>query len=367
MTPSCATSSPSRLSLPLSEWPERDRYLWKIGFAPVDLVTEESIAAQWGPAQRKMTEFGYGSWLAWLHRRHLLFPEDRPGDRLTLSRVHEYVAELTARVAAQSVVTMASALSATMRAIEPDQDWAWLKAIVAKLRAWAASIEPKQRQTVPIRDLLNLGFDLMEQSAGASISQRGRAALFRDGLMLALLSQRPLRRANLCQIRCGQHLICVDGEFWLVFSAEQTKTGRPIEFTWPKNLKSQLMEYLEIHRLKLFSLRATTASDSADALWINQVGRPLSPASAFERICEHTRSRFGFAVNPHHFRACVATDIAANDPNHVYVAASLLSHGSLATTHKHYIRATALEAGRKHAGAMTELRRSLTEIKRSRN
>jgi hypothetical protein len=67
------------------------------------------------------------------------------------------------------------------------------------------------------------------------MAENDTAALldYRDGLMIALLAARPLRRRNLAMITIGRQLIRVGDAWDLIFAAEETKTGQPIEAILP--------------------------------------------------------------------------------------------------------------------------------------
>ena len=67
---------------------------------------------------------------------------------------------------------------------------------------------------------------------------------YRDGLMIALLAARPLRRRNFAMITIGQHLIRVGPDWRLLFAAADTKTGQPIETDLPDRLVPYLEHYL---------------------------------------------------------------------------------------------------------------------------
>ncbi len=140
--------------------------------------------------------------------------------------------------------------------------------------------------------------------------------------------------------------------WWLLFRAEETKTGQPIEVPVPEVLVAPLHRYLERYRPALLQRR------NSRRLWINRYGDAMSDQALYRRITKVTKRRFGVAINPHLFRHCAATTIAIEDPRHVGIAKSLLGHSSLATTEAHYNQARALEAGRAYHAHIRELRRS---------
>ena len=73
-------------------------------------------------------------------------------------------------------------------------------------------------------------------------------------------------------------------------------------------------------------------------------------------LAHRTQARFGWVVNVHLFRDCAATSIAAEDPDHVRMAAQLLGHASLQTTERYYIAANTRSALRLHHDRIREIR-----------
>lgn len=345
------------LSLPVPQWPPTDRERWLASTQPADLLTEESIAFGWSAAHRENVEAAYGDWLAWLDCHGLLDAQAAPHERLTPTRLQLYRTELVGRLAASSVAIMVQRLGAMMQVIEPDRDWAWLKKAIANLRQWAAAIGPKPKKIVSIEQLLQLGFDLMEKHSPASQQPVDAATLYRDGLMIALLAQRPVRRSNLCQIRWGQHLVELGGKLWLRYTADETKTGQPLEYRWPDNLEFHLHQYRQVHRPVLLAQIRKGSQSPGSALWISGIGTMLQPNSAHARFTAHTYERFGFSVSPHLFRTCVATGIAVNDPEHVYIAGQVLGHANLSTTYVFYVQAESFKATQEFGATINKLGR----------
>jgi site-specific recombinase XerD len=179
-----------------------------------------------------------------------------------------------------------------------------------------------------------------------------RATMYRDGLMLATLAARPLRRCNLGMIELGHHLVRSGTGWRLVFAGHETKTGTPLELPWPGRLEVPLERYLDRHRPVLLDGQAS------DRLWISQGARPMTGRRIHRRVTAVTRRLFGQPINPHLFRDCFATSIAIRDPGHIRIAAILLGH-SQRTNEGHYNQARALEAGRLYQQEMLALRLQL--------
>lgn len=125
-----------------------------------------------------------------------------------------------------------------------------------------------------------------------------------DGLMIALLAQRPLHLRTFSLIRVGTHLPQVGEERRMIFEGPGSESGRPFEITVPEKLVPPLEYYLQEVRPKF------TGADRNDRIWDSTKGRPLTPNAIARIITERSRDAFGEPVNPHLFRHCAATTIA---------------------------------------------------------
>ena len=69
-----------------------------------------------------------------------------------------------------------------------------------------------------------------------------------------------------------------------------------------------------------------------------------------------TNKLFGRPINPHLFRACVATTIATEDPEHVLASARILGHTWIDTTEQSYNKAKMTEAMERFHEVLHELK-----------
>lgn len=286
-----------------------------------------------------------------------------PGDRITPTRIAAYVAALAATCAPYTRVARIEELYATLRILAPGYNWRWLAGVLATLRARATPVRDKRRRLRPAVELVELGQRLMrEAEAARHWSPRARAVQYRDGLMIALLAYRPVRMRNFAALRLGRQLFRQGERYWLVFTAEETKTGQPWEATFPDALLSYLARYLDHHRPIL--LRGECRADPADidALWVSEIGTQLERGALATRIRKHTARAFGASLPPHWFRDAAATSIAVEDPKHVADARLVLGHASLSTTERYYNQARSLDASRRHHAVLADLRVSLKRV-----
>ena len=228
----------------------------------------------------------------------------------------------------------------------------------------------------PIDEIVALGERMMEEAESApGCSARRRAVLYRDGLIIAVLTYRPLRLKNFVSMRLGRHLTKVGGCWHIQFLAEEIKSHVPYEAAFPSALVAKLERYLDVHRPVLLrgecvggATKGARAPDPTakapidpglDALWVSEIGTRLVPEALQRRVFDHTRQEFGRGISPHFFRDAAATSIAVDNPRHVGDASLVLGHAGHRMTEKHYNHARSLEASRRQARHSSDLRRSL--------
>jgi integrase/recombinase XerD len=200
---------------------------------------------------------------------------------------------------------------------------------------------------VPSRDLYDYGFEVMG-SAGTRSTPLKEAGQYRDGLMIALLAARPVRRKNLASIEIGRHLVGQGTVYLLRFPGQETKTGRALEFPLPQALTGPVDFYIKYHRPFLIGSKGRWKRDPGDALWLSDHGSPMSASQLGARISQRTREGFGLPINPHLFRDAAATSIAIEDPEHVGIVTTILGHSNGGTAEAYYNQATSIEAARRY-------------------
>ncbi len=345
--------------LPVQAWPAPDQVAWAAALASGDLLEPDGLAAHWSAATRRTIAKGYGRWIAWLTETGELDSAAPPVARVTPERIAGYVRHLRERNASSTVAARVLQLREALRVMAPGTDLTRLRRVVNALRALAMPARPKRQRIRTPRELFALGFRLMHRAEAEEVrrSPRDRAVLYRDGLMIALLSSCPVRLRNLLSMMIGQHLVRRGEVYWVVFQEEETKTRRPIEVPLPQALTAAIDRYIEQHRPWLLRRASDGVLVETDALWISERTNMLKASGTHYCLTTITKRELGVSINPHFFRDCVATAIMIEDPEHAHSAAVVLGHTSLATTERYYVQAQAIEAARRYQGFMVELRR----------
>jgi integrase/recombinase XerD len=340
-----------RLHLPFADWPEIDRRMWH---AAVD--NDDPFAD--GPGGRLAQETLHKYWMGW--RRFLGFLtltvpdalEKTPLERLTAERVRRFVEHLRATNTPHSVAIQMDSLYGAARTLMPNKDWIWLRNIKTRLYA-AAPRGSTPRPVITSIQLVDLGISLMEESqipAGKPVSM-ANAIRYRDGLMIALLAQVPLRHKNFAAIEIGRDLIKEGDDWFIVIPPEETKTKIYLDFQVPESLRDQFSTYLTHVRPRMLRQRG------CKSLWVSPKGGALSYSAVGPVVTRHTAERLGFRITPHDARDAAATTWAIAAPEHVGISRDLLAHTDLRTTTKYYNRAKGIEASRAHGHIISMLKR----------
>ena len=132
-----------------------------------------------------------------------------PATRITRERLVAYLDELR-RTNRGHTIQSASKNSATpCERWSPESDWRFIKRAAGRLRANTIPARDKRGRLPRIVDVIAQGYRMMDEAedTAGTLSELGRAALYRDGLLLVFLAYHPLRLRNLASLRIGQHLL----------------------------------------------------------------------------------------------------------------------------------------------------------------
>lgn len=232
------------------------------------------------------------------------------------------------------------------KAMMPGPGWEWLDVIARNLIARAGPGQDKRDRIVHSRELFDYGLRLVLRSEEElDLSALERAILFRDGLLIAFLACRPLRKRNLRGMLLGQTFVRESDGYWLRFPAATTKTRQPMNIPCLVSLTPLFDKYFVSHRDILLEANSGDPLASRD-VWISARGRPMGDMAIYHVVTERTFEEFGKSVNPHLFRDCVATTIAIDDPTFIQIAMVVLGHTTLCMVEKDYNQATSFEAHR---------------------
>ena len=328
-------------AMPYESWPAIDRALWFEAMSASELLDSGAIAATWRDATRATVTESYGYAVDWLLKRGHLRSHERPSQRWSKPVLADYIADLKKHVSAVTTKQRVLNLERALAAMEPESDRSLLRLAVRRLETPVSHAQKRERLQEPAV-LEALGRALKDTARrGEVVSRRKNAVMFRDGLQIALLARRPLRKGNFASIEIGNHLVSERETWRLRFAADEMKNNQDLDILFPVELKGDLEEYLEVYR----PLLAGSVYRGV-RLWLTYRYSTKTTPQLPVSISNRTKQAFGKPINPHLFRDCAATSIAIDDPEHVRVAASVLGHRSFATTQRHYNRSRTIDASR---------------------
>ncbi len=342
--------------VPIEHWPVRDRSLWAEAKLPGRPFRKKGRAADFRPDTIRLTEHGYGTYLAWVLMRGALDPGAEPIDRISPAMIYAFAEDYGADHAPSGVALIVRGVAYLVRATHPPDGAPWLTRTAHEMANSASPVKNKTAQMASLAEILALGDKLMKNGTDElHRGYRSGAQTFRDGLMLTALATRPFRRRNLAALQIGRTFFFNGKEARVAFDPRETKTGSKIAFDYPDFLVPVFDLYLREARPILRS-----HSDGVDdgMLWVGRRGRPMDGEEITQRIGNVTKANLGRRIGPHLFRDCAATDIAIHDPIHVGITKSVLGHATLATSQKYYNQASAYRAALRQRSVIDALRHS---------
>ncbi|NDR57911.1 tyrosine-type recombinase/integrase [Aliiruegeria sabulilitoris] len=341
------------IELKQADWPCEDRKAWEALFAEGDILDGRGPLAHWRETTRRKCAQSYGYWLAYLERMGQLGGTTHPADRLTPETVKAYVETTLDRCTVETTHMRLNELAKVVRAMSPESDWEWLTNVEGRLRKQCRHGELKRRAGVTALDLYAWGFGRMQSAeADETLSPKERAVQYRQGLLIAFMISRPLRRRSLLALRVGKGLVETGGHFFLCLEPAEMKDNKALDQQLPLGLEGVMARYLSHHREILLDGAKT------DALWVTKYGGEFSVSGFVGSLAKLTRREFGEVLRPHAFRHIAATSVALEDPENVNIIASVLRHGSLETSETYYNRARGIDAIQSYQNVVRDIRKS---------
>jgi integrase/recombinase XerD len=185
-----------------------------------------------------------------------------------------------------------------------------------------------------------------------------RAVLFRDGLIIALLALRPIRRKNLAALHLGTHLHKTVAGWRLFLPAEEVKNHQEYETQVPPAVGESLERYLAAYRPILLASARQANALAQPHVWISSTGRPLAANRIWKQVSTRTGKAFGQSVPPHFFRDCAMTTWALDLSKQVRGGVHVLGNRSFAVAESAYNMAGSNIAASKLQGALAAVRRN---------
>lgn len=340
-----------RKSLRLEEWPAPDRLAFEHAFEFGSLFDSDGLAAHWAPDTRIGVIKAYGHWLAFLIRTGQLRETSSPAAQVTSKSLADYVHSLESHLAPFTVVTRVRGLAEALRVMKAKDAHHLVRCVHQNLRRKAKPSRDSRESLVAPSQLYWAGIDRMERHRSMSIKDTSAAIMFSDGLMMAMLAAKPVRRRNFFRTQIGVHLRkSSSGIYEWRFEAYETKTKERIFAALPLSLAPYLDFWIETVRPVLLGNR------QSDALWLTTTESDMAIDTGYCRFCRATHEELGVRVNPHMVRSVVATGVAIEMPDSVGITPMLLDHRSDQTSRQYYNLADQLSASGRYLEELEKLR-----------
>lgn len=352
----------------LSQWPADDRHRWlasctagRTSFldslsscAALASLKSRPTAARYEETTRINLIEAWGQYLEYLACTNLLDISAGTPARANPQFIFSYLQTLeTLGRAPQTIGTRANSIAMFITVTCPGVDVRSLQRAASVLRR-GEPFAAKSGRIVDPGVLIQLGLDLTELpfETGTSVIPSVEDAIrFRDGVMIALLAQRPIRRENFAGLELGASFTRENDVYWIHLTPDQVKTDTAIDVPCPDTLTELIDTYLKIYRPILLQ------KTDCKALWIAASGgQNLTPMGVYQAIRKRTSAALGFSVNPHLFRDCAATFMAHHSPELAWMIAGLLGHTNLATSKKYYIQGQSKAGHDAYQGLVTAIR-----------
>jgi site-specific recombinase XerD len=293
-------------SLAIDLWPDADRIAWIAACRPPERLKRGGAAGHLRQITRDDLARRYGYFLDFLNRRSLLHRDTAAGAHVTPDIVASYLAELKDRVSSVTVYGSIYKLRRVSQFIAPGRESTWLSEIEKDL-ALVMCPRSKFDRLVLTEVLVEAGLSLVaEAETAANLTSLARARQVRNGLMVALLALCPIRLRNFAALEIGRTFAEINGQWWIVLPASDTKEKRADERPIDNMLRSAIECYITKFRP---ILEARGASSSA--LWLSSNdGMPMSYDGIESTIKITTLSTAGVDVSPHLFRTSAASTAA---------------------------------------------------------
>jgi integrase len=339
--------------LPVDQWPTDDTQAFAEAYLPGDIFDETAApGAHLAEATRRLIQTAWRRLLGFLTSSCPEALSEPAAARITPDRIRAFIDHCLAETRVSTVAINIAHIYYGAKIIAPTQDWRWLAAIRSRL---AAQVEPQDRfdNLVAGWHTLNHGIELMDIALKLpTTSRKRRELLYRDGLLLALLSYSLLRRRSISCLTIG-HVETTTEAINILLFAEDTKAKRAESIP----LLDELVPYI---RLYLKDVRPRLLGGHAhDALWVSYRGRRLSSGNIYDIVRARTLAKFGKAMGLHDFRRAGATFLAIEKPEQIGLIPSMLHHTSPDIGEQHYNLAGSMQASHRYTQHVVSLKAKL--------
>lgn len=325
-------------TLPLVEWPKADREGWQAACQPAHRLKAGGLASSMASSSQRSHMRCYGYLMDFCKRTGRLMEDGQAASRIVPTVIEAFLEELKDRVGSVAQHIYISRIRRVTEILDPSRDFGWLRLIEFDLKHKIRR-RPKADRIIDSRRPYTLGLDLMQRAEKSGhLTRLRRARLYREGLMIALLSVCPIRLANFASLQVGQHVRKINDQWWLLLPASETKSRRTDERPVPQTLTSYVERWLSHWRSQFLN--------PGTAFWVSTKGDRLAYTYVGTIISQVTLRELRVNVSPHLFRNSAVHTVATQRSDQMGVASSVLQHTDPRITALYDIKGRSILAGR---------------------
>jgi integrase/recombinase XerD len=337
------------MSLKISEWPVTDRERWVAAVSGKRSLHSKVNANKWKKPTQENSVRAWGTYLVFLATGNLLDAAQALDQRVNPEWVHAFGDD---QVTTKSLATAAVRINALLnfvRATVPDADIEWLRALNRAFQHDYREQGSSKPEPPHVFELLGVGVDHMDYADEfRHVDPLESAKDFRDGLLIALMAMRSVRRRAWVEMDLDTNLVEVDDGYSIRLFKANSKTKDQYRAPVPENLVLRVRKYLEVHRPVLVDAYHSHSNMGTNAVFVTpEVGR-MSGSIVHRQVTRWTKHYLGRAVSPQEFRRATTTEASRIDPSLAHTAAAINGHKSLLTGDRDYDMASNLAAIRQY-------------------
>lgn len=344
--------------LPIERWHQRDRDTWLGANSLGALLGKGPSTRHLSKATLDMRERAFGKFLGFLS---ILNAYERAIAESGISRdqVRAFLKALEAdgySLAGQH--NLLTTMRRVLTVLRPGDDTSWLSALTREIPREA--LRAAERRLPTSDQVWELGIGLMRKAMGTTSTAPFAARPlreYRDGLIVAMLAARSMRRGVFLNLALGGTLFKDEHGYQIEVPAEETKNRRTYRAVLPRELTPYLDAYLSDW------YPGQTHDAGSRPLWVMSNGKRFSAALLNKVVAQVTERAFGVALSPNDLRRVTTTSAALIDPELVNIAAAVNGHSDPRVIRQHYDRSKGLGAQRAFARQLSEMRRSVTSTR----
>jgi integrase/recombinase XerD len=339
-----------RTHVPVEEWPPPDRARFEGALQSGTIFESGGLARHWSPYTVNCAAKAYGHWLAYC--RHAGFRPRPVGAKMLTG----YVAEMKARkLSSVTIFGRVRDLGECLRVMRRSKDQDLVSSAVRQLRSQAKPERDRHSRLIAPSQLYYAGIGRMDRTWVDALRYRCRAMEFSDGLMMALLAAKPVRRKNLFGMQVGKHIQTRGNSYELKFEPGETKNQETIAAELPASLTAYIDHWLKAVRPFLID------GVSSRHFWVTSVGTAMAQDTGYARFCRATKDELNMRINLHLVRHIVATGVAIGAPEHIGILPYIMGHRTKAIAQEYYNLAGAITASDRFLEQL-ELRRAAKKM-----